>query len=205
MAHRGANGLARLEAVADLVDRVELDVRRRGRHLEVRHPRRLPLLGWWFEGVRRVPAPRRVPELHDIVAVARERGIPLLVDLKGGWPGTAMRVARTLPPGLDVVVSARAWWQLGVVARCRPTTGLLRSMGRRWQVALARRLRPRHGEGAVVHPDLLDAATVAALARRHRCVWTWGVRDPRQAEALVAIGVNGLIVDHPERFVGPFR
>ena len=45
--------------------------------------------------------------------------------------------------------------------------------------------------------DLLDAAAVAALRRRHPLVMTWDVADRAHAERLVALGVGGLVLDDP--------
>jgi hypothetical protein len=51
------------------------------------------------------------------------------------------------------------------------------------------------GAAACVRSDLLDAATVVALRRRHPLLMTWDVADRRQAERQADLGVGVLVLD----------
>jgi glycerophosphoryl diester phosphodiesterase len=49
-----------------------------------------------------------------------------------------------------------------------------------------------------VHRSLLDTSVVARLRAHVQVVMTWPVNDVAGLDALMAVGVNGIISDEPE-------
>lgn len=75
----------------------------------------------------------------------------------------------------------------------------MRSVGSRWQRWLVGRVR-FHGatDGVVIAESLLDDRWLERLRDRVPVLVVWGVRDVGRARALIAAGVDGLIVDDLE-------
>ena len=55
------------------------------------------------------------------------------------------------------------------------------------------------------HDNLIDAALMADAQANGRIVNAWTVNDPARAQALVALGVAGIITDAPDVILGAFK
>lgn len=179
---------------------VEIDLHLWHGRLEVRHAKRLWIFQRLWEQWELLPAHTAVPVFDEALA-ALPGTTPLLVDLKGWSPRLVDKVCegiRKTDPGGSrrIVASARSWWLLPRL-RHHPDTTTLRSVGTKWQRRLALRL-PAHGHGVVIHQLLLDPVSVRRLVDRYGTVFTWNVETVERAEALVDMGVSGLIIDDLE-------
>jgi glycerophosphoryl diester phosphodiesterase len=224
--HRGVRGrcpentMAAFErAVAEGADALELDVRPcRSGEIVVCHD---PTLERVTEGrdtravadldaraLRGVDvgSGERVPLLADVLALARERGIALNIEMKRDVPsrtraalglGTMLRragrdhalvVSSFDPPMLAL---------LRIYAPLVPLALLVHRGGRDEHVVhLARRpfIHAVHLESV-----LASREQVASLKRRGLVVAVWTVNDANEARKLSALGVDALITDEPAR------
>ncbi len=134
-----------------------------------------------------------------------------MLDVKGARASTARALVRALQErGIDrpLLVCGRWWPSVETVAELPFVRPVLSARNR---VELAR-LRRRVDEwpsayGVSVHMSLLDAAIVAELHRHVEVVMTWPVNDLASLDAMLRIGVTGIISDEPSRpgRAGPAR
>jgi glycerophosphoryl diester phosphodiesterase len=223
--HRGVrrpglaeNTLAAFEAAADEgAEAVELDVRLcRSGELVVLHD---PTLERVTEGadtraaadltqseLARVPLPggASVPSLAEVLAFARERRLPVNVELKRDVPSRpeVVRAAARLLGGWDpahaVLVSSFDPAMLAGLAALAPRVPRAILVHRtRWHLLHAGLALPLgaaavHLERTLTRPDLLRSLRARGLR-----VNVWTVNDPGEARDLAALGVDGLISDAP--------
>ena len=196
VAHRAGNEPGRLRSAEQLgIRHVEADVRLWRGRLEIRHLKTVgPLPLYWDRWA--LAGPRsRYPVLPDVLAAAGP-GTELVLDLKGRSMRLAHAVRELLPAGRAVTVCARAWPLLDVF-------GDDAHVRRVHSVGTARQLRrllrrDERLDGVSIHERLLDASSAAELRARGATVLTWPVRTLLRARELVALGVEGLIVDDLE-------
>ena len=199
IAHRAGNSLAGLHGAAELgVDVIECDVHEFRGRLEVRHLKTagpLPFL-WDRWELASASAPRLgLRELLD----ADRHGTTFMLDLKTRNVDAARSVARLLHElGSDrpVLVCGRYWPSVDVLAGLPFVRPVLSARNRLELGRLRQRLvngAPAHG--ASVHRSLLDAALVEDLLRHVAVVMTWPVNDRATLDAVLALGVNGVISD----------
>jgi glycerophosphoryl diester phosphodiesterase len=202
IAHRAGNSLAGLrEANALGVDVVECDVHEFRGRLEVRHLKTagpLPFL-WDRWELASASAPRL--GLRELLEAAAH-DTTFMLDLKGRQTGAARSVARLLHElGHDhpVLVCSRHWPSVGVLAGLPYVRPVLSARNGaelgRLQVRLT---MPDRVHGVSLHRTLLDAALVERLLRRVEVVMTWPVNDAATLDAVLSLGVNGVISDEPE-------
>jgi glycerophosphoryl diester phosphodiesterase len=199
IAHRAGNSLAGLHAANELgVDVIECDVHQYRGRLEVRHQKTagpLPFLwdAWELSSVR---APRL--GLHELLEADRH-GTTFMLDLKGPRTTAARSVARYLHHTgrhHPVLVCGRWWRSVEALCVLPFARGVLSARNRMEFKRLRRRVQqgpPVHGVS--VHRSLLDAQLVAELHRHVELVMTWPVNDLRTLDAVLAIGVTGVISD----------
>jgi glycerophosphoryl diester phosphodiesterase len=192
-AHRIETPEAAAAAHSAGADLLEIDVHLRHGVLEVRHPRRHGPVLWDREGVRRA---RGASATLGPLLAALPDGAEPMIDLKGGAPVLAREaLASVRDAGVGrVTLTSRRWALLDGLAGEDGVRVAYSAAGRREVARLLRRDAP-DGTAACVRSDLLDAATVAALRRRHPLVMTWDVADHAHAERLLALGVGGLVLD----------
>jgi glycerophosphoryl diester phosphodiesterase len=229
IAHRGAAGtrpeLTRpaFERALELgVDMIELDVQlTRDGQLVVLHDRTLgrtvagsgPVrartlaelqaldAGRWFD-------PRwagaTVPSLAEVLAWTAGRA-ELNVEIKSpaeDWAATAAALVALLTAHGRLAGTIVSSFQTGALAAVRERSRAAR-LGVLWQTA---DLEPMWAEAAAlaagtVHPlwSLVDEAVVAEARRHGRRVLVWTVNDADAIADLIALGVDGIISDFPER------
>jgi hypothetical protein len=119
-----------------------------------------------------------------------------MIDLKGGAAALGREaLAAVRAAGLRrVMLTSRRWTLLDGLAGEDGVRVAYSAAGRREVARLLRRDAP-DGAAVCVRSDLLDAATVAALRRRHALLMTWDVADRAHAERLLGLGVGGLVLD----------
>ncbi|MET0997093.1 MAG: glycerophosphodiester phosphodiesterase [Marmoricola sp.] len=201
IAHRAGNSLSALHTANQLgVDVVECDVHEHRGRLEVRHLMTagpLPFL-WDRWELASASAPRLgLAELLE----ANAHGTMFMLDIKGRRASAATAVAQLLHrTGQDrpVMVCGR-WWPSVEIAAELPFVRPVLSARNRGELS---RLHERLAAGPVVHGvsvhmSLLSAAVVAELRRHVDLVMTWPVNDSKALEAMLAIGVTGIISDEP--------
>jgi len=196
-------------------DAVELDVRPlRTGELVVMHdptlartandPRLVAALTLTELASVRVGGTEPVPTLVDAVALCRELGMGLNVELKRDVP-SRFRAARTAAEtllrharGLAVIVSSFDPWMLGTFrwfAREIPTALLVEpDSARRFRTHLLAKYM-----GVAIHPDR-TLATGEAIERWHAQglkVAVWTVNAPDEITNLCRLGVDGIITDDP--------
>lgn len=199
IAHRAGNSLEALHAASDLgVDVIECDVHEHRGRLEVRHLKTagpLPFL-WDRWELAWASTPRL--NLGELL-LAEEQGTTFMLDIKGRRSSAARSVARLLhqrghhPP---VLVCGRWWPSVETVAELPFVRPVLSARNSRELARLHQRLAtgpPVHG--ASVHLTLLTEEVVAALHRHVEVVMTWPVNDVAALDAMLAIGVTGIISD----------
>lgn len=202
IAHRAGNSLAGLHAANELgVDVIECDVHEHRGNLEVRHLKTagpLPFL-WDRWELASASAPRL--GLAEVLE-ANRHGTAFMLDLKGRRPAAARSVVRLLREGdhgAPLLVCGRHWPSVEAVARLPFVLPVLSARRRDELARLERRLARGSGaHGVSVHRDLLDSAVVARLADRVEVVMTWPVNDLESLDALLGLGVTGIISDEPE-------
>ena len=202
IAHRAGNSLAGLHAANELgVDVIECDVHEHRGNLEVRHLKTagpLPFL-WDRWELASASAPRL--GLAEVLE-ANRHGTAFMLDLKGRRPAAARSVVRLLrvgDHGAPLLVCGRHWPSVEAVARLPFVLPVLSARRRDELARLERRLARGSGaHGVSVHRDLLDSAVVARLADRVEVVMTWPVNDLESLDALLGLGVTGIISDEPE-------
>jgi glycerophosphoryl diester phosphodiesterase len=151
-----------------------------------------------------LPGGARVPSLAAVLAFARERGLPVNVELKRDVPSRA------------AVVRAAA----RLLARWDPSHAVLVSSFDPFMLAGLQALAPRVPRAILVHRTryhLLHAATAVPLAAaavhldrtltrpelvrslraRGFAVNVWTINDPGEARDLAALGVDAVISDAP--------
>jgi glycerophosphoryl diester phosphodiesterase len=201
IAHRAGNSLSGLQAANELgVDVIECDVHEYRGRLEVRHLKTagpLPFL-WDRWELASATAPRLgLAELLE----ANRQGTTFMLDLKGRRASVGRSVAQVLHEGEHhgpVLVCGRHWPSVEVVAELPYVRPVLSARNRAELVRLHRRL----GSGPAVHGvsvyrGLLDREAVARLSRRVQVVMTWPVNDAATLEAVLDLGVTGIISDEP--------
>lgn len=201
IAHRAGNSLAGLHAANELgVDVIECDVHHHRGQLEVRHLKTagpLPFL-WDTWELESASAPRL--GLAEVME-ANRHGTVFMLDLKGRRAAAARSVARLLregDPEDPVLVCGRHWPSVERVAELPFVRPVLSARNRAELRLLHRRLTggpPVHGVS--VHRSLLDSQVVAQLAARVQVVMTWPVNDLDSLDALLDVGVTGIISDEP--------
>jgi glycerophosphoryl diester phosphodiesterase len=199
IAHRAGNSLAGLRAANDLgVDVIECDVHHHRDRLEVRHLKTAGPLPFLWD--RWELASAYAPRLGlDELLEADEHASTFMLDVKGARVSTARALSRALQErGVDrpLLVCGRWWPSVEIVAELPFVRPVLSARNR---VELAR-LQPRVARGPAVygvsvHMSLLDAALVAELHRHVEVVMTWPVNDLESLDAMLRIGVTGIISD----------
>jgi glycerophosphoryl diester phosphodiesterase len=201
IAHRAGNSLAGLHEANRLgVDVIECDVHHHRGRLEVRHLKTagpLPFL-WDRWELASASAPRL--GLRELLEADRH-GTTFMLDLKGRGAdvGTAVatllhEVARHRP----VLACGRAWPSVETVAELPFAQAVLSVRNRVELVRLRRRLAdgsPVHGVS--LHRSLLHADLVEELRSRVEVVMTWPIDDAVTLDAVLAMGVNGIISNEP--------
>jgi glycerophosphoryl diester phosphodiesterase len=202
IAHRAGNSLAGLhEANALGVDVIECDVHHHRGRLEVRHLKTagpLPFL-WDRWELASASAPRL--GLRELLEADRH-GTTFMLDLKGRDDATGASVARLLHDVAGhrpVLACGRYWPAVDEVARLPFGHAVLSARNR---VELAR-LRQRllagpPAYGVSLHRSLLHPDLVGRLRGRVEVVMTWPVNDVVTLDAVLEVGVNGVISDEPE-------
>jgi glycerophosphoryl diester phosphodiesterase len=146
----------------------------------------------------RLAGGERVPTLAEVLELCAARGLLLNVELKRDVPArldATRRTAAALRGAEGVVLSSFDPFMLAAFrALCRVPIALLVAPERRWVAPAALAL------GAVaVHPHH-SLVTRAGCARWHALglsVVPWTVNEVASAEALVAMGADGIITDDP--------
>jgi glycerophosphoryl diester phosphodiesterase len=201
IAHRAGNSLAGLHAANELgVDVIECDVHEHHGNLEVRHLKTagpLPFL-WDRWELASASAPRL--GLAEVLE-ANRHGTAFMLDLKGRRPAAARSVVSLLREGdhgAPLLACGRHWPSVEAVARLPFVLPVLSARRRDELLRLERRLvKGPAVHGVSVHRDLLDRAVVARLARHVRVVMTWPVNDVDSLDAMLELGVTGIISDEP--------
>lgn len=199
IAHRAGNSLVGLHAANALgVDVIECDVHDYRRRLEVRHIRTpSPLAFLWRRKDLASVAARRLG-LQELLE-ADEHGSVFMLDLKGRRTSAGWAVARLLHEGghhRPVLVCGRWWPSVDALAHL-PYVRPVLSARHRWELALLpkRLLAGPRPYGVSIHRSLLDAERVADLHRHVDVVMTWPVNDLATLDAVLDLGVTGVISD----------
>jgi glycerophosphoryl diester phosphodiesterase len=157
--------------------------------------------GAWFD-----PAYRgeRIPRLADVLAQVRDRVLlnveiksardvgaieTALVDLVAREHATSWVLFSSFhPAAVRNVRAAASWARLGVLCDDDP---------RRGGLALAAEVG---AEALIPGRSWIDAGLVDEAHARGLAVWVWTVNEPGEMRRLVALGVDAIFSDWPERF-----
>ena len=203
IAHRAGNSLEALRAAVDLgADVLEADVHSHRGRLEVRHLKSMGPVPFLWDRWELVPTSVRqlqLAELLDALGPVGDRST-LMVDLKGvGGVGAAVAQAlHERVPEAPVLLCSRWWPSVDAFAGAPWARPVLSARGITELRRLRRRLRTRPPYGVSVHRSLLDAAVVAELHERVPLVMTWPVNDEAALEAVLRMGVTGVISDEAD-------
>jgi glycerophosphoryl diester phosphodiesterase len=209
IAHRAGNSLETLRAANALgVDVVECDVHEHRGRLEVRHLKTAGPLPFLWDRWELAPASLPRLGLAELLE-ADEHGSTFMLDLKGRRASTAIALARALhdqvlgagavddgSPQRTILVCGRWWPSVEKVAELPFVRPVLSARNRGELARLRRRLAagtPVHGVS--VHRSLLTSPVVAQLHRHVEVVMTWPVNDVATLEAVLDVGVTGIISD----------
>ncbi|MCC6850444.1 MAG: glycerophosphodiester phosphodiesterase [Deltaproteobacteria bacterium] len=156
--------------------------------------------GAWFDASY---AGERIPRLDDVLARVRDRAL-LNVEIKSARDVGAIEAKlAALVAHADatewVVFSSFHWDALRTLRATAPWARLgvlCDDDPRRGGLALALELR---GEAIIPGRRWIDAGVVAEAHARGLDVWVWTVNEPGEMRRLLALGVDGLFSDWPER------
>jgi glycerophosphoryl diester phosphodiesterase len=159
--------------------------------------------GAWFAAEFRG---ERIPRLADVMGQLQGR-VTLNVEIKSARDLgviepklaaliTAERAADWVvfssfhPEGMRNMRTAAPWARLGVLCDRDPMTGGL---------ALAHELK---AELLIPGRRWVDGRVIAAAHAAGLDVWVWTVNEPGEMRRLIALGVDAIFSDYPERFSG---
>jgi glycerophosphoryl diester phosphodiesterase len=198
IAHRAGNSLAALKAAVQLgADVFELDVHSHQGRLEVRHLKTMGPLPFLWDRWELVPASVRQLRFEELLEAADPTAL-LMVDLKGvGSVGPHVaRVLHAHAPDREVLVCSRWWPSVDSFAGADWVRPVLSARTRTELARLRARVRrPPAPYGVSVHRSLLTAPLVAELRSSVEVVMSWPINDERTLDAVLAMGVNGVISD----------
>lgn len=175
-------------------------------HLQTLEQVRALDAGSWFGD--RTFAGERIPTLEEILDFAKEHDVIFYLEIKSGsaW-GVEHIVAAALRDhnaSTRVVILSFDPSALDTLHRVDPTlmTGLLcehpsGDLVERTVRAGARQLVAR---GDLITPGIVEKAHHAGLQ-----VVAWTINEPEQIRQLIAMGVNGIISDYPDRVLSILR
>jgi len=166
--------------------------------------------GAWFRGGngRGRFAGERIPTVEEVLAFGREHDIGLYLEIKAPRAsGAEHAVVAAVHAASALLRSNIISFDLDVLERVRKiepmlVLGYLFSKKSHDAVARAvdtgvRTVLPRADR---VSPDL-----VAEAKRNDIKVVTWTVNDPKEMKALMAVGVDGIMTDYPDRLAALVR
>jgi glycerophosphoryl diester phosphodiesterase len=207
IAHRAGNSLAGLRLANELgVDVIECDVRRGREQLEVRHLKSAGPLPFLWDRWELVPASAPRLGLHEVLA-AQQHGTRFMLDLKGGRRSDmAATLAQLLHRGAEqqeVMACGRQWPVIDSLVDLPYVQRILSARNRVELARLRRRLAVPPSDalpeyGVSVHRSLLDQDSVAELHRSVEVVMTWPVNDMGALDAVLELGVSGVISDEAD-------
>lgn len=171
--------------------------------------------GSWFPkrvlGKRR--APRRfarevIPSIEELLDLARERDIGLYLEIKAPCaPGTEEAVVSAIHGAGALARCNVICFDLGVLLAVRkfnPDIALGYLFDKRMPSAVARAVSA--GAGTILPRANRVTAKLIAEARRHNLkVVTWTVNDAKQMKRLMALGVDGIMSNFPDRLAAMVR
>jgi glycerophosphoryl diester phosphodiesterase len=151
---------------------------------------------------------QRVPALADVLALARETGVHLNVEIKGqGFGAAVARLVRAEKVGDQVLFSSfwpAALEEAGAADSSLPRA-LLTSARRPWSLLRPRTRRPlqalRRLRCAAWHPAYRTPFLARDIVRVRRAglrVNVWTVNDPVAMRRLAHWPVGGIITDRPD-------
>jgi glycerophosphoryl diester phosphodiesterase len=207
IAHRAGNSLAGLRLANELgVDVIECDVRRGRGQLEVRHLKSAGPLPFLWDRWELVPASAPRLGLHEVLA-AQQHGTRFMLDLKGGrrsdMAGTLARLLHRGAEQQEVLACGRQWPVIDSLVDLPYVRRILSARNRVELARLRRRLATPPSDalpeyGVSVHLSLLDRTIVAELHRSVEVVMTWPVNDMAALDAVLDLGVSGVISDEAD-------
>jgi glycerophosphoryl diester phosphodiesterase len=154
----------------------------------------------------RVPLPdgSRVPSLAEVLAFARERRLPVNVELKRDVPSrpavvrAAARLLDRWDPAHSLLVSCFDPVMLAGFAALVPRVPRAVLVHRtRWHLIHAGTALPLGAAAVHLNRTLTRPDLVRELRARGLAVNVWTVNDPAEAGDLAALGVDALITDAP--------
>jgi glycerophosphoryl diester phosphodiesterase len=159
-----------------------------------------------YDELRRVDlgGGERVPLLSDVLALARERGLRVYVELKRDAPSraasvrSAARLLRAQDPRLPLLVTSFDPLMLAGFATLAPGLpyALLVSREPRYR-PLVHAARPIGASAVQLERTVTGPRLVERLRAEGLAVHVWTVNDPREARDLAALGVDALTTDSP--------
>lgn len=201
IAHRAGNSLAGLHTANQLgVDVIECDVHHHRGRLEVRHLKTAGPLPFLWDRWELAPASAPRLGLAELLDADRH-GTTFMLDLKGRRSAGARAVVRLLHRSAHdrpLLVCGRYWPAIDTLATLPYVRPVLSARNRVELGRLRERVRQRAPYGVSVHRSLLDRDIVAELHESVEVVMTWPVNDLPSLDALLEIGVTGIISDELE-------
>lgn len=147
-------------------------------------------------------AGEKIPTLEEILAFAREADVVFYLEIKheAGW-GVHHGVAGALRGANEAARTVVISFDPSMLANLRRLdTGLL--MGFLFENPLENVVEKAQQIGVRQICPRADLVTRQLLSEAHEAglqVATWTVNEPAQMDALIAMGVNGIMSDYPDR------
>ena len=144
-----------------------------------------------------------IPTLTEALAFARERRIPVNVELKHDVPsrGAVIAAAARLLHAWDarhaILVSSFDPPMLAGLRAILPEVPIAVLVEPKWHQLTLRLARPLGAAAIHLERTLTSPDEIRALKARGLLVAVWTVNDPEEARDLAALGVDGLITDAP--------
>lgn len=200
IAHRAGNSLTALHSAVEVgADVIECDIHHHRGELEVRHLKTAGPLPFLWDKWELVPASAPRLGLRELL-VAADHGTVFMLDLKGRRPAVGLEVARLLrelTPERPVIVCSRYWPAVESFASVDWVRRVLSARNRAELALLRSAVRSASAYGVSVHCSLLTAELVAELHESVEIVMSWPINDPSALDAILAVGVSGVISDEP--------
>lgn len=150
-------------------------------------------------GDERFPG-ERVPSLEEAVQTAGE--MALFLELKEtGIERAVLDVIERTGAMERCTINSFLGDALSAMRRLEPRLPCVLTVAGRpadWDELLTRALE-LYAQGLSVECSLVDAALVEKTLRRAMRVYSWTVNDGREMQRLIALGVDGIISDYPDR------